>query len=329
MTRSTIRAVATVGDNPPASARYTVRCLTVAALIGNAVFATANPALAQSGGGYVITKSTVDGGGSTSLTGGSYALGGTVGQPDAGALSGGTYSLTGGFWSGASASAPPSPQTGDDLCVGGTDNGNGCTQNSDCPGGACRLKNRFITTTIPATVTAHGIKVHLVDLDANSVATPSNYNGTDRWAGIPSLGAPDGVSGVFNAGKIQCAFVSTDWSAVGQLHIYGDVIVPLSTFDVSVCSADVGPCSTTLRIATARFGDIIVPTPAVNFQDVQSIVAKFQGTPAGPSKTRSDLVGAVLLPNNPINFQDVSANVSAFQSKAFKSVVTATPATCP
>ena len=57
-------------------------------------------ALAQSGGGYDLTWHTVDGGGATSSTGGGYALAGTVGQPDAGALSGGSYALAGGFWGG-------------------------------------------------------------------------------------------------------------------------------------------------------------------------------------------------------------------------------------
>src|SRR6476660_9303310 len=53
---------------------------------------------AQVGGGYDLSWSSVDGGGGTSSSGGIYALGGTIGQPDAGQLSGGTYSLTGGFW---------------------------------------------------------------------------------------------------------------------------------------------------------------------------------------------------------------------------------------
>lgn len=56
--------------------------------------------LAQSGGGYDITWNTVDGGGYTWSEGGGYALGGTVGQPDAGVLQGGDYTLAGGFWGG-------------------------------------------------------------------------------------------------------------------------------------------------------------------------------------------------------------------------------------
>jgi hypothetical protein len=56
------------------------------------------PVLAQTGGPYDLSWSTVDGGGRYSA-GGGYWLGGTVGQPDAGApMTGGSFELTGGFW---------------------------------------------------------------------------------------------------------------------------------------------------------------------------------------------------------------------------------------
>jgi hypothetical protein len=48
---------------------------------------------------YDLSWWTVDGGGTTS-SGGSYRLGGTIGQPDAGLLSGRPYTLRGGFWRG-------------------------------------------------------------------------------------------------------------------------------------------------------------------------------------------------------------------------------------
>ena len=54
----------------------------------------ANFAAGQS---YSIDWSTIDGGGGTS-TGGVYAVSGTIGQPDAGAMTGGNYTLQGGFW---------------------------------------------------------------------------------------------------------------------------------------------------------------------------------------------------------------------------------------
>ena len=57
-------------------------------------------ALAQTGGPYDLSWSTVDGGGHTFSTGGDYSLGGTIGQPDPGLLTGGVYTLGGGFWGG-------------------------------------------------------------------------------------------------------------------------------------------------------------------------------------------------------------------------------------
>jgi hypothetical protein len=50
---------------------------------------------------YDLSWWTVDAGGTTFSTGGTYTLGATVGQPDAGAMTGGDFTLSGGFWSGA------------------------------------------------------------------------------------------------------------------------------------------------------------------------------------------------------------------------------------
>ena len=58
------------------------------------------PVLAQTDGVFDLTWSSVDGGGGTFSTGGSYSLGGSIGQPDAGYMSGGVYTLSGGFWGG-------------------------------------------------------------------------------------------------------------------------------------------------------------------------------------------------------------------------------------
>jgi hypothetical protein len=55
-------------------------------------------ALRAAGQDYKIDWFTIDGGGGTS-TGGVYSVTGTIGQPDAGAMTGGSFSLTGGFWS--------------------------------------------------------------------------------------------------------------------------------------------------------------------------------------------------------------------------------------
>ena len=54
------------------------------------------------GAGYELSWWTVDGGGISAGAGspGPYALGGTIGQPDAALWQGVTYTLSGGFWSG-------------------------------------------------------------------------------------------------------------------------------------------------------------------------------------------------------------------------------------
>ncbi|MHC4695320.1 MAG: hypothetical protein ACYTFA_01105 [Planctomycetota bacterium] len=47
---------------------------------------------------FEISRWTIDGGGELFTTGGDYELSGTVGQPDAGAITGGAFELTGGLW---------------------------------------------------------------------------------------------------------------------------------------------------------------------------------------------------------------------------------------
>jgi hypothetical protein len=86
---------------------YALRLFLVAGLLALAALAfrqAQQVALAQSGNGYDLTWNTVDGGGYTfsASADGVYALGGTIGQPDAGVMSdsSGTYTLRGGFWAG-------------------------------------------------------------------------------------------------------------------------------------------------------------------------------------------------------------------------------------
>lgn len=57
-------------------------------------------ATARADGPYELAWFTLDGGGATRSAGVQYALGGTIGQPDAGMSSGATLALKGGFWCG-------------------------------------------------------------------------------------------------------------------------------------------------------------------------------------------------------------------------------------
>jgi len=69
-------------------------------LVACVVASTGAPVLAQAGVGFDLTWNTVDGGGIMWSVGGTYSLGGTIGQPDAALLpmTGGSFSLSGGFW---------------------------------------------------------------------------------------------------------------------------------------------------------------------------------------------------------------------------------------
>jgi len=80
--------------------RWAVLALMLTSLASGVALATPGSADAPEAS-YDISWWTVDGGGTTLSSGGSYGLGGTIGQPDAGLMSGGDYTLLGGFWGAA------------------------------------------------------------------------------------------------------------------------------------------------------------------------------------------------------------------------------------
>ncbi len=81
-------------SHPVLSRAFQAVCLTGFASL------TVPSAFAQSGGANDLTWNTVDNGGTTVSTGGTFAVSGTIGQPDAVSSSGGDYIVVGGFWPG-------------------------------------------------------------------------------------------------------------------------------------------------------------------------------------------------------------------------------------
>jgi hypothetical protein len=73
-------------------------------LIGVVVLGLLLSRIALAANSYQLTRSTISSGGAVS-TGGSYLLGGTAGQMDAGQLASGSYTLGGGFWGGGTIAA--------------------------------------------------------------------------------------------------------------------------------------------------------------------------------------------------------------------------------
>ncbi len=88
------------------SAGFILRLLTIFLSLAIAASASAHSGdvSASLSDSYDLSWNTVDGGGYTFSTGSGYSLGGTIGQPDAGALTGGRYTLGGGFWGGGEVS---------------------------------------------------------------------------------------------------------------------------------------------------------------------------------------------------------------------------------
>jgi len=282
-------------------------------------------AFAQSGGGYTITKSTIDGGGSTNLTDGEvdgYRLGGSVGQPDAGDLAGGAYALTGGFWSPVSTTDPPT--TGDNTCqTAAADTGIPCNTDADCtPPATCGAKSRYITVTPGSAATAGGtpssIQVEIVSMPQ----FPARVG--EIWWAAPEQNIPNAPNPALRGAPLICQTMPSNaqvWTT-GHLHLFGTAIVPGSTYNVRMCSSTGDNCSDPLLVATGKWGDVIRGFGGgsqPNFADINSIVTKFSNLASAPSMPRADLVGVgnpgqPNTPNQAANFADVSNDVSAFSS---------------
>jgi hypothetical protein len=102
---------------PPGEAISVVRLMTLRGLAASLfvvlsmVAVPATTSFGQSGGPYDLRWNTIDGGGTTSATGGIYVLGGTVGQADAGRIAGGSVVVNGGFWKPLEAISPTATAT--------------------------------------------------------------------------------------------------------------------------------------------------------------------------------------------------------------------------
>jgi hypothetical protein len=83
------------------------RLTIVVAVVALTLLALGGVTLAQDGQDYTLPRWTADGGGVVASRAGDYLLGGTAGQPDAGALQAGAYTLGGGFWGGGFAQTAP------------------------------------------------------------------------------------------------------------------------------------------------------------------------------------------------------------------------------
>ena len=297
-------------------------------------------ALAQSGGGYVIKKSTVDAGGHSNLTGGAYKLGGSVGQPDAANLSGGGYTLTGGFW------APTSPCAIAAAAIAETIlDSSGLTVPS--------VKNRFLSFSVGAPGLQRAVRVKFVSL-------PGAFgilNGTSRWVDTPftaselpskNLADPVGTEASFMAAKLSTTPVFNDWSTFGMVHVYDERIIPSRKqpalplepaiywiqITCEACDPNVeASYSPPLVIQNPRWGDLTAlagnpaqfraPDGIVSVtDDVIGLLNKFGGAVGAPIKARAEMQGVgaggpASLVNGKIEIGDALAVLGAFSGGSY------------
>ena len=218
-----------------------------------------------------------------------------------------------------------------DRCDGGANHLQPCASHADCPGGWCGAKSAYMTIrpTAPFLNVAMGpiqaIKVTLVDLPEFP-----NCNGEVRWVGPPQSYLEDSGGGTFVGSETQMNPFFEDWSTVPNLHIFGDAVVPNSTYEVRQCDMAMN-CGTPLTVVTALWGDIVPPygpPSGLNFIDIRTVVDKFMVLPVRLSKTRTQLQPNPPDPNDPVDFRDISAVVAAFRGVKFSDIFDG-PTGCP
>jgi hypothetical protein len=235
-------------------------------------------------------------------------------------------------------SAPPPPSlSGNDVCAGGANNGLPCGQVSDCPGGQCGTKNRFLSFVQATSATASAgptlIRVKVVDVPTVPwlpAALATTIEGDIWWAGAPVVVNENPAPGpTLKVAPLVCTPpVPIDWTTHGLVHLYGAAITPGTRYEIANCNSTAeSTCSAPIVIVNPKHGDVVAPflTLQPNFQDISAMVGKFQAQPGAISKSRAQMQPNVLNPANNINFLDISAVVGAFQGAAYGFTGTSCP----
>jgi len=227
------------------------------------------------------------------------------------------------------------PGVGDDTCDGGSSNGAPCSFDGGCPGGRCGLKSRYITVTAPLVIpdgTPVGKTIQITIVTMNDA--PDRVG--DVWWVGPSGPIADAPNGTLVGAQVLCEPSPSNveiWPA-GNLHLYGESIVPHATYAVRACDEMGNNCTDPpLIVETSRWGDIVAPFDGgsqPNFADINAANAKFQENLTAPEISRTDMAGIGApgtpnVPNQEVNFADINAVVAGFQGSLYPFTVPACP----
>lgn len=268
---------------------------------------------------YDLSWYSADCGGGQSLSpAGDIELLGTIGQPDAGAMTGGTYAMTGGFWAVVAT---------DTLCPFSR------SPLPDLIGVEVSTKNRFLSFRVGDTGQTQAIRVTFTEL----LAPFATWNGATLWVGAPfdvsEVGGKDDITPpTFRAALLQCDPFVMDWSRLGVVHVLHEGIVPNSVYGVQVINsacalgAEEG-FSEALVLPTTAWGDAVgvfdagtgtwtAPNGTVDVPfDVVALLDKFANRPGAPIKSRADIEPAMI--DFKINITDVTRALDAFTGAPF------------
>ncbi len=205
----------------------------------------------------------------------------------------------------------------------------------------------------PAMVSA--IRVRFVNLPSPF----DTFNGQTMWVGQPQevcensaqgrsvppeecAGAPGLARRTFMAASLVCDPAEayyTDWSELGPVHIYHEIIVPGGSYELQTIADGCGVTydanySAAFPLSAASWGDVVdncagcpcgPPDGGVNLADLLSLLAKFGNTDCAPTKTRADLQPAAL--DFKIDIRDLVGAINAFRAVPYPFVPPSPP--CP
>lgn len=209
------------------------------------------------------------------------------------------------------------------------------------PAPASVATNRFLGLMGANPGQQQAIRVTLSELPAPF----HEFNGKTMWIGEPRQRCENAGQGFdvntadctpapgqprrFSVATLQCEPHHLDWSAVGPVQVYHELIVPgglyeIQTINTGCAVAEEGNYSTPLPLVTSRFGDLVKdcstypcgpPNGLVEITDALGVLFKFQNLGTAPLKVRCDLSPAI--PDGVIAIDDAIRVLQAFVSAPY------------
>ncbi len=206
-------------------------------------------------------------------------------------------------------------------------------------------KNRYLSFSGGNPGRSQAIRIRLIDLpvpyDTWTVDQDNDGLGdTVVWVGEPFAlselsGKDDATPPTFMAAPLEpdlSSFLFRDWSALGTIHVFGEVIIPGGTYDIQVLDSTCSELipdhfSDPATVVNPRWADAVgpfnssegvwsAPNGSVDVGgDVVAILDKFKNAATAPKKARSDIQPRDL--DFKISIVDVTRALDAFSGAQY------------